>query len=93
MKPRFLLPAALAGVALCALVFWPRADKSGVAPDPQPPVAAAPEPERLRLEHRLADAGAVLRRGSSHEPATRLSPAHVDPRRLLRRSAAAFRQA
>ena len=56
MKPRLLIPAALAGVAVCALAYALRPLPEPAAPDP-PPVVASPAPERPELRHRLADAG------------------------------------
>ncbi len=75
-------PAALAAVALCALVYALRApphpDKSEVSP----PVAEAPEPEHLRLEHHLVDAGWRLVRASERKEAHRL-PTPAEPVALL----------
>ena len=73
MKPRLLLPAALAVASVCALAFWPRSTPQPAAPEP-PPVATAPAPEKLRLEQRLRDADAVLIRSASREASRRLDP-------------------
>lgn len=69
-RPVILLSLALGAAALCALAY-------ALRPAPEPPAVVASAPERLRLEHRLADADAVLVRSATGEQTRRLD---VGPR-------------